>query len=286
MENKKAEQQKYIVLFTSSVILFLWRYLVPVLPEKGLFLLAKTWLREPKVYRLDAASFLVLFINTVFIFHKNKEKFSVMYWTEFFAVAASLPEIRYVMDFFEWMQNGGLDSPQEIRETILLFLANLLLPLLVIFLVIMGVWIFQNRKKILKIWPGILGFLFFTAVLWKYFGGILYEAVEKILRFFVNYGGIAGILIVLYVVFSYLQKKQGRTGKLMELGKKQIYELAENGISIAFAPVHLVLNYADALIEAVLEEPEEEEPEKKELEEEKNEGKEPEKETKKDEEEK
>jgi hypothetical protein len=261
MENKKAEQQKYIVLFTAAVILCVWRYLVPVLPEEGLFLVSKTWLREPKVYRLDLASFLVLFINTIFIFQKNKEKFSIMYWTEFLAAAAALSELRYVTDFVDWIEGGGLSSPQEIQKNISIFLANLLLPLMVIFVVIMAVWIFQNRKKVLKIWPGILFSLFFMIVLCKYFGGIMYEALEKFLRFFVNYGGIAVILFVLYAAFSYLQKKQGRSGKLIELCKEHTYGLAENGISVVFAPVRLILNYADALIEAVLGEEEEEEDE-------------------------
>jgi hypothetical protein len=259
MEKKKAEQQKYMVLFTAAVILCLWRYLVPALPEEGLFLLPKTWLLEPKVYRLDAASFLVLVLNTVFIFRKNQEKFGLMYWTEFFAVAASLSEIRYVTDVFDWIEDGGLSSPQEVQETISIFLANLLLPLTVIFLVLMAVWIFQNRKKILKRWPQILFSLFFIVVLCRYFGGIMYEAMEKMLRFLVTYGGMAGILLILYFVFSYLQKKQGRTGQLIELGKEHAYELAENGISAVFAPVRLLVNYADALMEAVFEEQEEEE---------------------------
>lgn len=148
---KRAEQQKYIVLLTAAVILCLCRYLLPVLPDSEFFLILKTWLQEPKRYRLDFAAVIVLIISTIWIFSKKEEKAGILYWTEFFAFAAALPAFYYLIDLYEWVQAGGLESPQEVWEDIRVFLANVLLVLIVIFVIGITVFCFKNRRKIPKV---------------------------------------------------------------------------------------------------------------------------------------
>ncbi len=145
---KKVEQQKYIVLLTAAVILCLCRYVLPLLPDSEFVLMMKTWLQEPKRYRLDFAALITLLISTVWMFRQKEENPAILYWIEFFSFAAALPALQYGIEFCEWIQAGGLESPQEVWQDIKIFLANLLLPLVVIFVAAAAIGILKYRKKI------------------------------------------------------------------------------------------------------------------------------------------